>query len=657
MNLPLFYSRQMVFMHRILAVLLLPLSASAVPLMEYLDRGLVGIQQSDGSVFLSWRLLVTDEPNVAFNLYRRTQVTESSDWGEFASSGNPQSGDIRLNAEPIREVTWFVDREPSLQFDTHYDVRAVVNGVEMPASRPVTFVAGSEPRPYHSIPLQTPEGYHANDASVADLDGDGQFEIVVKMENRAQDNSRRGVTDPVFLQAYKLDGTLLWQINLGINIRAGAHYTQFIVYDLDGDGSAEVACRTADGTVDGLGQVIGDPDADHRNADGYILQGPEWLTVFSGRTGEILDSKTYIPRRFPGTDNPSAEQMQSLWGDGYGNRMDRFLAGVAYLDGRVPSLVMCRGYYTRTVVATWDFRDGTLHPRWTFDTAAKDEWASYAGQGNHQLSVADVDGDGRQEIIYGAMVLDDDGSGLHNTGWGHGDALHVGDLDPTREGIEIFTIQERFDAQGMSVREGASGEAIFTIPSVKAADSGMDRGEGPGRGNAFNIDPRWVGAESWAAGAGMTGLYNIAGERVLDRPGNLPVNFGIYWDGDLLRELLDQNFVVKWNWQTASVDRLFTAHGSISNNGTKATPAWSGDLWGDWREEFMLRSRDNRELRIFTSTVPTEHRMVTLLQDPQYRVALAWQNVAYNQPPHPSFYLDEAAPLPTPAQIEVLSAP
>ncbi len=632
-------------------------NATAVPQMEYLDRGLVAIHQTDGKVFLSWRLLATDPDGVSFNVYRRTEVTSVPDMGDFSSTVDPQKDDVKLNAISLSGGTWFVDPAPHLEFDTIYYVRSVVNGTEQAPSKAVEFDALSEPQNYHSIPLQTPEGYHPNDGSIADLDGDGEFEILVKMENRAQDNSRKGITDPVFLQAYEFDGTLMWQINLGPNIRAGAHYTQFMVYDLDVDGSAEVACRTADGVVDGLGKVIGDADVDYRNSNGYVIKGPEWLTVFSGKTGEALDSETYLPQRAPGNHSPTPDEMKPLWGDGYGNRMDRFLAGVAYLDGSHPSLVMCRGYYTRSVLSAWDFKDGELQSRWVFDSMANEENAAFAGQGNHQLSVADVDEDGKQEIIYGAMVIDDDGTGLHTTGWGHGDALHVGDLVPSNPGIEINTIQERFDGEGISMRVGDTGEALFTIPSVKAADSGMDRGEGPGRGNSFNIDPRYEGAESWAAGAEMRGVYDAQGNRIFDRPHSLPVNFGIYWDGDLLRELLDQNFVVKWNWETESVDRIFTAQGCTSNNGTKATPTLSGDIWGDWREEIILRTRDNQELRVYTSIIPTKHRMVTLLQDPQYRVALAWQNVAYNQPPHPSFYLDEQAPLPGKPNIKMMVLP
>ena len=282
-----------------------------------------------------------------------------------------------------------------------------------------------------------------------------------------------------------------------------------------------------------------------------------------------------------------------------------------------------------------------------FDSDSSEKNKAYRGQGNHQLSVADVDGDGRDEIIYGAAVIDDDGKGLYSTGWGHGDALHVSDLDPANPGLEVFDIQERFGPEGMSLRDARTGKPLFTIPSVKAAESGGDKGEGPGRGVAFNIDPRFPGAESWAAGAGMSGMYDVHGKKFVEgRPAGLSTNFAIWWDGDLLRELLDQNVISKWNWQTQSLDALLVAHQCTSNNGTKATPALSADIWGDWREEVIWRTRDNQELRIYTSTIPTPHRMVTLMQDPQYRLAIAWQNVAYNQPPHPSFYLDEAAPLP-----------
>lgn len=623
----------------------------AAPQMELLDRGVVAVHQPDGSVYVSWRLLANDPSDVAFNVYRRTAPPERGgpDWGEYASRPDVSGGLVRLNDQPLKGGTWLVDHGANLDRETAYLVRPVTAGNEGEADGEFVLPAGAPPLPYVPVAVQTPEGYTPGDASLGDLDGDGDYEIVLKQEGRAQDNSRPGVTDPVLLQAYDFDSTgsrLLWQIDLGRNIRGGAHYTQFIVYDLDGDGRAEVACRTADGTVDGTGAVIGDASADYRDERGFILRGPEFLTLFDGRTGGVLANVPYEPARHPTEANPTPEQMAEIWGDGRGNRMDRFLAGVAYLDGERPSLIMCRGYYTRAVIVAWDWREGKLTRRWLFDSDANEANRAYRGQGFHSLSVADVDGDGRQEIVYGAAVIDDDGTGLYSTGWGHGDALHVSDLVPSNPGLEVMGIQERFDQQGINLRDARTGRALALVPSVKAADSGSDRGEGPGRGVAINIDPRYPGAEMWAAGASMTGVWTAAGERIMDRPRALPVNFAVWWDGDLLRELLDRNFILKWDWEQERLHPLLVAHAAISNNGTKATPAVSADLWGDWREEVVWRSRDNRELRIYTSTIPTEHRIVTLMHDPQYRVAIAWQNVAYNQPPHPSFALDPELKLP-----------
>ncbi len=653
--------------------------ATELRVMESLGRGVVAIHQPNGAVFVSWRLLATDPAGTAFNLYRTTAAADPSpDAGPFGSRPDSAAGPMKLNAEPLRDVTWFLDTNARLERETAYFVRPVVDGREGDPSAVFTIAAGTPPRPYVSIPLQTPAGYTPGDASAGDLDGDGEYEIVLKQEQRPQDNSRPGLTGETLLQAYKLDGRHLWTINLGKNIREGAHYTQFMVYDLDSDGRAEVACKTADGTLDGTGQPIGDPAADWRSlgsesvpttdsagaqktsqglvarTEGTILRGPEYLTIFDGRTGAALATTAYVPGRHPDTQDPSTEQMKAVWGDGYGNRSDRFLACVAYLDGVHPSLVMCRGYYTRAVLAAWDWRDGKLSQRWVFDSDSSEANRAYRGQGNHNLSVADVDRDGRDEIVYGAAVIDDDGTGLYSTGWGHGDALHVGDLVPANPGLEIFDIQERFDQQGMSLRDAATGRIIFTIPSVKADEDGGDKGEGPGRGNAFNIDPRFRGAECWAAGSGMDGLYAADGKRLLDRrPRGFPTNFGILWDGDLLHELLDQNRIVKWNWQTGTIDPLLVAHACVSNNSTKATPALSADLFGDWREEVVWRTRDNKELRIYTTTTPTKHRLVTLMHDSVYRLAIAWQNVAYNQPPHPSFYLDDSAPLPPAPLIAV----
>lgn len=647
----------------LLALIFTLTTLSAAPVMERLSRGVAAVQQPDGKIFISWRLLASDAPGTAFNVYRTTAPAPARPAAPGQPAQNRELGPVttRLNAEPLTGPTWLLDPQPHLERETAYFIRVVVNGVEGEPSKPFVFPALSDPRPYHTVPIHTPAGYTPGDASLGDLDGDGDYELILKQEQNPQDNSRSGRTGQTLLQAYKLDGTHLWTINLGRNIREGAHYTQFMVADFDGDGRAELACKTADGTVDGTGKVIGDAAADHRDERGHIVRGPEFLTVFEGRTGAALATVDYVPGRHPETQNPTPEQMRAVWGDGNANRSERYLAAVAWLDGHLPSLVMCRGYYTRSVIAAWDWRGGKLALRWVFDSdklGPPDRSNPWRGQGNHQLSVADVDGDGKQEIIYGAMVVDDDGTGLYSTGWGHGDALHVGDFVPDRPGLEIGAIQERFDAQGLSLRDARTGEPIFTIPSVKAATEGGDKGEGPGRGNTFNIDPRYPGAESWAAGAGMDGIHDSTGRKIVEkRPHGMPVNFGVYWDGDLLRELLDQNRIVKWNWQTQSLDPLLTAHACTSANGTKATPAISADLWSDWREEVVWATRDKKELRIYTSTIPTKHRLVTLMHDPQYRAAIAWQNTAYNQPPHPSFALDESLPLPPPPIVEFPTPP
>jgi rhamnogalacturonan endolyase len=314
--------------------------------------------------------------------------------------------------------------------------------------------------------------------------------------------------------------------------------------------------------------------------------------------------------------------------------VDRFLACVAFLDGARPSVVFCRGYYTRTVLAAWDWRGGKLTHRWTFDTNTPGN-EKYAGQGNHNLSVADVDGDGRDEIVYGGMTVDDTGRGLYSTGLGHGDAMHVTDIDPARPGMEVFRIQERFDDAGAHLLDARTGEVLWKKPSVK---TGRD-GEGPGRGLALDIDPRFPGLECWVAGAGITGLFDARGNKIADAAP--PCNMGVYWDGDLLREILNNTTIGKWDYTNAKMNPMLEAadYDCASNNGTKATPCLSADILGDWREEVIWRTRDNKELRIFTTTIPTNRRFVTFMHDPVYRLGIAWQNVAYNQPPHTSFYL------------------
>ncbi|HEX8190717.1 MAG TPA: Ig-like domain-containing protein, partial [Pyrinomonadaceae bacterium] len=601
------------------ALLVLSATARAQYLMENLGRGVVAIRQNATDVYVGWRLSGTDPSAVAFNLYRST-------------GGGPA---VQLNAAPLTDSTNFVDGGADLTQSNAYFVRPVVNGTERAPSAPFTLPANAAVQQYLNVPLQIPPGgttpdgvaytYSANDASVGDLDGDGEYEIILKWDpSNSKDNSQSGYTGNVYLDAYKLNGTRLWRIDLGRNIRAGAHYTQFMVYDLDGDGRAEIACKTADGTVDGAGALIGSASADYRNSSGYVLSGPEYLTVFNGLTGAALATTAYDPPR--GT--------VSSWGDSYGNRVDRFLAGIAYLDGKRPSLVMARGYYTRAYVAAWNWRDGRLSKVWAFDTGhtgTPNPNSAYRGQGSHSLTIGDVDGDGRDEITYGAAAIDDDGTGLYSTGLGHGDALHMSDMDPDRPGQEVYMVHEEpasYGPYGSEFRDAKTGALIFGV-SGEGADVG--------RGVAFDIDPRHRGSEMYSS---RGGLWSATGVQI-SASAPSPKNFGIWWDSDLLREFEDGTTISKWDWTTNKSNTLLSPPGVASNNSTKATPALLGDVLGDWREEVIWRTADNTALRVYTTTVPASNRIYTLMHDHQYRVAVAWQNTAYNQPPHPSFFLGE----------------
>jgi hypothetical protein len=591
-----------------LAVALMPNDAVAAPTVsqvEKLDRGLISVHTGDGN-FVNWRLLVDDAPGTAFNLYRdgvlvtSTTLTNYRDKGATANAG--------------------------------YTVRPVVNGVEqvaVAAEKPALRLAADNPvgitAATMDVPIQIPPGgttpsgesysYSANDASVGDLDGDGQLEIVLKWDpSNAKDNSQSGYTGNVFIDAYRLNGQRLWRIDLGRNIRAGAHYTQFQVFDYDGDGRAEVAMKTADATRSGTGQVIGNANADFRNSSGYILSGPEFLTVFRGTDGAILATADFVPPR--GT--------VSSWGDSYGNRVDRFLAGTAFVDGSRPSIIMARGYYTRSVISAWDWRNGQLTRRWTFDSNSSTNGSAWAGQGNHQLSVADADGDGRDEIMYGAMAIDDNGNGLWTNRLGHGDAYHVGDLIPSRSGVEVFKVDENSSSPADWVADARTGQTIW-----RAASCGCDNGRGVA-GDIWSGNP---GAEVWSSAVG--GLRSATnGSQVASRKPS-SINFLIWWDGDAQRELLDGTRIDKYG--TGGDTRLLTGSGVHSNNGTKATPSLSGDIMGDWREEVIWPTSDNRALRIYSTTDSTSISRPSLLQNRQYREAIAWQNTAYNQPPHPSF--------------------
>ena len=587
---------------------------------EALDRGVVAVRLPDDKVAVSWRILSDDHKHEAFDVYRN---------GE------------RLTAQPMTKGgAFFIDEKPLKNEDATYEVR-VTNAKHGTVAPVGSFSLCSDaPIGYFTIPLSTPQGegrtrYTANDASVGDVDGDGQYEIFLKWEpTDAHDNAHDGMTSPTIFDCYRLNGERLWRINMGRNIRSGAHYVPFMVYDFDGDGRAEMMVKTADGTTDGQGNVIGDASVDYRNQKGRILSGPEFITVFDGLTGRALDTKPYIPER----------GRLAAWGDSKGNRSERYLAAVGYLGAKdangkmTASAMFCRGYYTRTVIAAWDWDGKELRNRWTFDTD-EPQWAAYAGQGNHNLRVADVDGDGMDELTYGSMAIDHDGKGLYNTGFGHGDAIHLL-ADPKTNRLYIWDCHEN-KRDGSDLRDAATGKVVFQIKSRTDV----------GRAMAADIDPTNYGVEMWSTDS--HGVRNMKGEVVstakdpkdpqhdnalIINGKYLPVNSGIWWDGDLLRELLDHETVWKYNWQEKSIDRLQKFEGSF-NNWTKSNPCLSADILGDWREEVIMRNRESTELRIYVTPHPTDYRIECLMQDIPYRLSVATQNVGYNQPSEAGYYI------------------
>ncbi len=654
---------------------------------EKLNRGIVAFRISPDSVAISWRYLPSDPSDVEFRVVRNGKETVA-----VVGAGQP---------------TFVKDMLPAGKKAT-YSLKAVSGKKKIKEDKAQWTVAPDSPLGYLNIPLQRPDSipvvangrtishirYSANDATAADLDGDGQMEIILKWDpSDSRDNSQSGLTSPTLIDAYRLDGKLMWRVNLGRNIRSGAHYTQFLVADFDGNGRAELICRTSDGTIDGKGNVLGDPQADHRRTldnssyqangnpneqfrgpawpqpmdkrsrkGGFIFKGPEWLTCFDGKTGRAISTVDYVPQRGELT----------AWGDNYANRSDRFLAATAYLDGEHLSALMCRGYYTRTAIAAYDFDGKKLKLRWLFDTNGsllpgsdgsskltqvarntpqKDgkPLFTYGGQGNHNLRIADVDGDGCDEITYGSMAVDNDGIGLYNTGFGHGDAMHLTSFSLGAP-LYVWDCHEN-KRDGSDLRDARTGNVIFQILSHKDV----------GRCMAADIDASNPGLEMWSAASG--GICNLRGE-VIDSTARIPINFGIWWDGDLLREFLDHETVSKYRkpaLQTQQDEQgdagegfaglqHYDFSGSKScvdiikfrdcsfNNGTKSNPSLCADIIGDWREEVVVRTKDSSSLRIYISPISTQYRFHTFLADPVYRHSVTMQNVAYNQPTNVGFY-------------------
>ncbi len=677
--------------------------------VERLSRGVVAVPAEIGN-FISWRLLATDSPETTFNLMR--------------------DGDVI--ARNLATVTNYTDKEGSK--NSRYSVQTVVNGKVEETSEEVQAWA----QPYMSVPLvrpadQTmPDGktctYTPNDCSAADVDGDGDYEIILKWDpSNSHDNSHAGYSGEVFLDCYKTEGVLMWRVSLGKNIRAGAHYTQFMVYDFDGDGKAEMICKTAPGTKDGQGRYVteaatdpeiknADNSADYRGSNGHVLAGPEYLTVFSGKDGHAIHTVFYNPNRAFGVGG-APEYATEEWGDhSPGNRGERYLACVAFLGGAKenPSAVMCRGYYTRSYLWAVDFDGKELKTRWLHQSLSPQEWkvtdangktiaeatglkATAFGQGAHSVAVGDVDGDGCDEITYGSAALNNDGTLLYSTGFGHGDAQHLSDLDPDRPGLEYYMVLEG-RPYGANLRDAKTGEVL-----VRTYDK-----QDTGRGISADIDPNHRGSEMWCSAEKK--VFDVKGNVIAETEGWTPQNFRIYWDGDLQDELIGNGgrntkpgtwgnssedrrrnrgdrgqfgqreggrrggrgdrtmgdslqqqrpqmqwqqrrqdyYIAKWNGSGVDhvkingKENLSDYGNSSSCNGTKSTPCLQADLFGDWREEVILYDASDRShLNIFTTSIPTDYRVVTLMHDHIYRMGVCWQNVSYNQPPHVSYYMPD----------------
>ncbi len=587
---------------------------------DNLGRGPLAVTGPNG-VFVSWRSLPTDDKGIHFDIYR---------------------DGVKINESPLTKATNFTDAQGNS--NSQYVIKAYIGDTEKES----VAVPAVWAQDYMKIHLDRPEGgtspaggakeqrdytYTPDDVSVGDVDGDGEFEFIVKwFPTNAADNAHTRYTGKTFIDCYKLDGTKLWRIDLGCNIRSGNHYTQFMVYDFDGDGKAELICKTAPGTIDGNGNAVlmGNDKVsdDFRKNDGTVMSGPEYLTVFNGQTGAQIHTIAYNPPRTILKNDKSS----SGWGDNYGNRSERYLAGVAYLDGEKPSAIFVRGYYTASYVWAVDFDGSQLKERWLHKSETSGSRSIY-GQGTHSLSIADLDGDGFDEIIIGSGALDHDGSFLHSTGAGHGDALHVGDFILENEGLEIFMPHE--DKSGKwatTLRDGKTGNILF---GQQQPSPGVD----VGRGIIANISAKHGGYEYWSTlNSNVMNSGEVVGSK---RPS---VNFRIYWDGDLLDELLDGTTVTKPNRDMNSISTV-KSFGSFSNagscNGTKNTPNLQADIFGDWREEVILHdTKTESDLIIFTTTIPSDYKVPCLMTDRQYREAIAWQNVAYNQPPHLSYNLE-----------------
>lgn len=588
--------------------------------VEYLDRGISAVNTGSG-MLVNWRFLASDPDDAVFKLYRdSTLIYTSTDKDNSYSKGATCFLDQSGNAKSVYKVECY-------------------SGSKLLTSDICSIKSDNA---FFDVKLDSPGSqYTPNDMSVGDVDGDGVYELFLKWDpSNSKDNSQSGKTDKVYIDCYKLDGTKLWRIDLGVNIRAGAHYTQFFVADYDLDGRAEMCCKTADGTKDGKGNVIGDGSKDYRNSSGFIIEGDEFYTLFDGATGEALDTVPYEPARGDTTKWGKTKDKT--------NRVDRFWGTTAYLDGVHPCVVTGRGYYARMTATAYKVENKKLVKMWNFDTGTSSSTAGF-GDGNHNSMASDVDGDGKQEIITGSTCIDDNGKLLWNTNQGHGDAMHIGDLDPDNVGMEAWICHED-KPYGVSLIDCDTGKILFH--NNGAGDTGRCCADNIWVGNA--------GAELWGNKETdeSTPVKNTKGETLsCSRPA---INFLTYWDGDLEREVLDGYTdspakISKMN-ENGKLKQLLQTDGYYTCNTTKGTPCLSADIFGDWREELIVRSADGNSIRIYATTYDTDYRIQCLMHDPQYRSQVSAQNTAYNQPPHTSFFLGTGYKMPERSKCTVNSS-
>ena len=692
----------------LLVMALLPIAAQAqvtpTSQMERLDRGVVAIPTSSANVnFITWRLLGTEDKDATtFDVLRNGETIASN-----LSKTNYQDWKGSATAQ--------------------YQIVTKVNGEEKETSKAVTPWGGK----YLTLKLDQPakgtEGgtYRPNDMSVGDVDGDGEYELFVKWDpTTSHDNSEDGYTDIVYIDCYKLDGTKLWRVDLGKNIRAGAHYTQFMVYDFDGDGRAEMMCKTATGSKDGKGNYVNqaatdaaikehDNQTDYREKSGshigHVLSGPEYLTVFNGQTGEAIHTTWYLPGRAgTGSKLPSGNASteggselgkvstfpKGFWGDNYGGRSERYLAAVAYVNGadQHPCGIFSRGYYSQAYVWAVSFDGTRLHTEWLhaspngtqsvvfspkgttsvkievdgdvlvrggLKTAAANTAGVVStdgtqnvgsntlfGNGNHNLSIADVDGDGCDEIIWGAATLDNDGTMLYATGYGHGDAIHVGKMIPDSTDLYVFDVHEE------KLKAAHGSWDLHNARTGRIVHHGGSAETDNGRGMAAALSTSYRGYEFWSSDDRQPRLAS-SGSTVINK--SCSVNFRIYWDGTYVDQLFDGSydkdndkaspFIQKWNGSSFTNVISFgseTYNNPQTCNTTKATPCLQADILGDWREELVMWNHsDPSEIMIFTTWTATNYMVPTLMHDHTYRMGVAWQNTAYNQPPHLGYYLPD----------------